>query len=917
MMRKYLLTLCLSVVFTAFAMAQQTSVRGKIVEQTSNDAISDVDVFIDNTNLAQTTDVNGEFLFSGNKLPLGEGVLILRKSGYETLQIPIVINEGQELELDLIYMQSDVSSYTADVGIISLSDEELDQEDGSASNISGLLQSSKDVFLQAAAFDFSATFFNPRGYDSEYGKVLINGIQMNKLFNGRPQWSNWGGLNDATRDQVFSMGMSANDYNFGGLAGSTNIIMRASQYREGGSVSYASANASYIGRVMASYNTGLMPNGWAVSVLASRRFASEGYNDASLYEANSFFAAVEKKINDKHSLNLTAFFTPNRRGKSSPNTQEVYDLKNTRYNAYWGRQEGEKRNSRMRNIEEPVIMLNHFWDFNETTSLNTNIAYQFGKWGDSRLGYDNAPNPDPTYYQKLPSFFVGDPNGPRYDQAYLATERFQEDGQIDWYRMYETNLAYGGTSRYYLYEDRSDDKQISANTIFTKRMDNITLNAALNYRNLDSHNFANMLDLLGGNGYLDVDTYNFGDGAQSDLNNPDRIVDKGDTFKYNFKLLAEQYDAFVQAQFKYRKVDFYLAAEAGSTNYQRDGLYQNGAFADNSFGKSEKLDFTTYGFKGGLTYKITGRHLIDLNAAYYTQAPTLRNSFSNSRQNNETVKGLTEESIQNVDLSYIFRSPWLKGRVTGFYTKIEDASQISFFYADGISGLGRNTTTAFVQEVLTGVDKQHMGAELGLEAQVTPTIKLKGAAAIGQYTYANNPNLYLTSDDFEQELEFGKSYLKNYKLSGGPQRAYQVGFEYRDPNFWWVGATANLFSNAYADVAPIARTQNFYMDSNGYPFMDYDEDVARELLKQERFDSYTLVNIVGGKSWRINEYFVGFFASINNVFNQKYKTGGFEQGRNANYQTLNEDVNKEKRVFGPKYWYGYGTTYYLNLYFRF
>src|SRR5699024_4120029 len=212
-------------------------------------------------NLAQTTDVNGEFLFSGNKLPLGEGVLILRKSGYETLQIPIVINEGQELELDLIYMQSDVSSYTADVGIISLSDEELDQEDGSASNISGLLQSSKDVFLQAAAFDFSATFFNPRGYDSEYGKVLINGIQMNKMFNGRPQWSNWGGLNDATRNQIFSMGLSANDYNFGGLAGSTNIIMRASQYREGGRINYTSANASYTGRVMASYNTGLMPNG--------------------------------------------------------------------------------------------------------------------------------------------------------------------------------------------------------------------------------------------------------------------------------------------------------------------------------------------------------------------------------------------------------------------------------------------------------------------------------------------------------------------------------------------------------------------------------------------------------------------------------------------------------------------------------
>jgi len=913
---KYLITLCVSVAFISLSMAQKTIVRAKVMERATNEAVVDVNVFIENTNLAQTTDVNGKFIFSGDRLPLGEGVLVLSKTGFETQYLPIVINEGRELDLATVYLQPGLSSYTGDAGIISLWDEELDQEDGSASNISGLLQSSKDAFFQAAAFDFSATFFNPRGYDSEYGKVLINGIQMNKMFNGRPQWSNWGGLNDATRNQIFSMGLSANDYNFGGLAGSTNIIMRASQYREGGRINYTSANASYTGRVMASYNTGLMPNGWAVSIVASRRFADEGYRDAALYDANSFFAAIERKISDKHSLNLTAFFAPNRRGKSSSNTQEVYDLKNTLYNSYWGYQDGKKRNSRIRELEEPVIMFNHYWDFDETTSLNTNIAYQFGTRGDSRLGYDNAPNPDPTYYQKLPSFFLGDPNGPYYDQAEAANINFQEDGQIDWNRMYYTNMAYGRTSRYYLYEDRSDDKQLSANAIFYKPFNNITLNAAVNYRKLKSHNFANMLDLLAGNGYLDVDSYNYGDRAQSDLNNPDKIVDVGDTFKYNFNLNAEQYDAFVQAQFKYRKVDFYLGAEAGGTSYQRDGLYRNGAFEDNSFGKSERLDFATFGIKGGMTYKITGRHLLDLNTAYYTQAPTLRNSFSNSRQNNETVKGITEEKIQNVDLSYIFRSPRVKGRLTGFYTKIEDVSEVSFFYADGISGLGKNSTTAFVQEVLTGVDKQHIGLEAGVEAQITPTIKLKGAAALGQYSYFNNPDLYLTSDDFEQEVNFGKSYLKNYKVAGGPQRAYQIGGEYRDSNFWWVGATANFFSNAYIDVAPISRTRNF-MGGNGYPFADYDEDVAREILRQERFDSYMLVNLIGGKSWRINNYFVGAFTSINNIFNQIYKTGGFEQGRNANYRTLSEDVNKVKRVFGPKYWYGNGTTYYINVYFKF
>ena len=86
---------------------------------------------------------------------------------------------------------------------------------------------------------------------------------------------------------------------------------------------------------------------------------------------------------------------------------------------------------------------------------------------------------------------------------------------------------------------------------------------------------------------------------------------------------------------------------------------------------------------------------------------------------------------------------------------------------------------------------------------------------------------------------------------------------------------------------------------------------------ESKFDDYMVVNMIGGKSWKIYDYFVGFFASINNILDQKYRTGGFEQGRNANYQQLLQDTNKPKRVFGPKYWYGRGTNYFLNLYFRF
>ncbi|WGF93338.1 carboxypeptidase-like regulatory domain-containing protein [Aequorivita marisscotiae] len=906
--------------FSSFA--QNAVITGSVVDTNSSEPLPDVNIAILNTAYATTTNAEGIFSFSQPDLPKGEQILVVTKAGYTTLRIPIKIQENTPVVLNSILLALDLSAIEAQIGIISLSDAELDEDEGTSYNISGLLQATKDVFLNAAAYDFSTTFFRPRGYDSSDGKVLINGLEMNKIYNGRPQWSNWGGLNDAQRNQMFSMGISANEYTFGDLAGTTNIIMRASQYRKGGRISYATSNRSYRGRVMGSYNSGLLPSGWAYSILLARRFANEGFNEGTLYDANSIFVSLERRFNETNSLNLTAFYTPNRRGKSSPNTQEVYDLKDTQYNAYWGLQEGEIRNSRIKEVIEPIIMLNHFWDISEKTRLNTNIGYQFGKIGNSRLGYDNAPNPDPSYYQKMPSYFLADPTGPNYEGAYQAYSKFVEDGQLDWRNIYETNIFYGGTARYYLYEDRNDDTQLSANTILNSKLnDKLTLTAAINFRNLNSQNFANMLDLLGGNGYLDVDTFNTGDASQNDLNNPNRVIGEGDKMKYNFEFDATDYDAFLQGQFNYSKINFYVAGKFGITGYQRNGLYRNGSFPENSFGKSEKLNFTTYGVKAGATYNISGRHILKTNGAYFTNAPTLRNSFSNARQNNATVVGLSEELNIHIDGSYIFRSPIVKARLTGYYSLKQDASEISFYYADGISVPGRSASTAFVQEVLTDIDKKNIGGEFGIEAQLIPTFKIKGAAAYGQYIYNNNPNLYLTSDDFTDvpngAVNYGESTLKNYKIAGGPQQAYQIGFEYRDPDFWFLGATTNYFSNAYIDVSPLTRTANFYLDTDGIPFNDYNPEIARELLRQEKFDEYILVNVIGGKSWKIKGYYLGFFASISNILDQKYKTGGFEQGRSANYRTLLEDTANATRVFGPKYWYGYGTTYYINFYVRF
>ncbi len=878
----------------------------------------------------------GEFIFSDN-VPLGEQVLRISKDGYVAKRYPIVVNEGQTVNITDMTLDVDITD-GSDLFTISLSDDELDNDISSADNISGLLSSSLDLFQRTAAFEFSPSFFRVRGLDSGNGLVLINGIEMNKLYNGRPQWSNWGGLNDVLRNRELTSGLSPSAYNFGGILGSNNINVRASQARPGGRITYSSSNRSYTNRLMVSYASGVVKGNWAYTISAGRRWGNEGYQDATLYDSNSFFASVEKKINDKHSLNLTGIYAPNRRGKSSPNTQEVFDLKGIKYNEYWGWQDGEKRNSRIKETEEPIIMLNHYWDINGKTTINTNIAYQFGSLGNSRLDYNGTDlvngfpegggaNPSPTYYQKLPSYALRNfPDNPEI--AFGLQQQFLNEGQIDWQSMYVANTynaQNGGNAIYALYEDRADDNQLTINSILnTEINENIIINASVNYKHLKSENFAEVIDLLGAGSYLDIDGFATTiEEAQNDLLNPNRIVGEGDRFKYNYNLLADVFSAYAQAQFKYNKIDFYLSANLSNTEYQREGIFENGGFpGDLSLGKGEKLTFTGLGAKGGVTYKITGKHVVDVNAGYISRAPSLRNTFSNSRENHNVVPNITEEKVASVDASYIFRSPIVKAKITGYYTKIEDASEISFFFADGIGG----DNTAFVQEILQGADKRHIGGELGIEAQVTPTIKLKGVASVGQYTYDNNPNLFLSTEPDEEALEagfvdgfkeFGQTNLKDYKLAVGPQRAYSAGFEYRDPEFWFVGATVNFFTNTYVDASPLTRSSNFTTDFDGNTFNDYDEDLARELLKQEKFDDYFVVNLTGGKSWRVGDYFIGLFASVNNLLDEEYKTGGFEQGRNANFRQLRDDKALDTQVFGSKYWYGRGTTYFVNLNFRF
>jgi hypothetical protein len=922
-MKKLVLSTLL-VLQAVFVFAQQSpALKGKVIDAKSQKPLQNVVATIQSTNQSALTDFDGNFVFQS--LPAGEQVLVVKSTGYNQQTFVLEPNNGEPLDLGVVVLEEDVTS-EQQLSLVTITENDLGDDNSGSESTSGLLQATRDTYQQAAAFNWGQSRFRIRGLDNEYGVTMINGISMNKLYDGRPQWSNWGGLNDATRNQEFTMGSAPSDYTFGSALGTQEINTRASFYRPGSRISMSGTNTNYSWRTMGTYASGMNKEGWAFVVSASRRWAQEGYFEGTDYAANSLFASVEKKINDKHSINLTAIYAQNSRGKNSPNTKEVNDLMGIKYNSYWGWQDGEKRNSREKNVEEPIAMLSHYWKITERTTLNTNVAFQTGSIGNSRLDYQIGNNPDPTYYKNLPSYYsnLGDAAG-----AASAETFFLNNSQINWNAMYiaNQNSAFPGRSVYALYEDRTDDNQLSANSILNSSIsENVSLTASANFRKLRSHNHQNLIDLLGGQYFLDIDPFYSGDAGQSDLNNPNRQIGENDSYGYNYLLHALTFDGFTQFKFTYDKADFYLAQSFSRTEYQREGLYRNGIYADNSFGKGESITFENFGFKGGLTYKLNGRNYLDFNGLYQTKAPSLRNSFSNARMNNVITPDLESESITSADGSYILRAPKFKARITGFYSKIQNATEIAFFYGEGIGGDDGGDEDTFVSEIVTGIEKQNMGAELGLEFQITSTIKATAAASYGQYIYSDNAKLKTNDDALAATgnnslTDFGTVYMKNYHQPGMPQTAASFGLEYRDPNFWWIGANVNYLANSYVDFANILRTDNFSIDgATGDNYSGATPETVRDILKQEKFDSFTLVNLTGGKSWRIskaNRNTVGFFASVNNVFDITYKTGGFEQSRKATFPDLQADQANGTPSFGSKYFYGYGRTFFVNFYINF
>ena len=941
----------------AFGVYAQSGIKGQVVSRNGRTAVGQVKVTLDTTGQSVTTDDNGNFVFP--ELEKGDYRLVFTAPDFETLEVMVHVDANMR-DLHTVILVPTFRNEIIDDSIFAEFDNDSSASDTQA--LPSALNSSKDLYNSIASYRFGEMRFNVRGYDSMYQDVYLNGIRFNDAMTGYGPWSLWSGLNDATRNQESYSGLTPTDFGVGGIGGVTNVNARASQMRKGFRTSVSNANQMYRWRAMVSYASGALDNGWSYGFSVSTRQGGNGYVDGVFYNSYGYFASVEKFFGTQHRLSLSVLGTPQQRGAQQASTQEAYDLFGSNYyNPNVGFQDGKMRNTRVRRTHEPIAMLNYTYDINDKIRLNVATSLRFGFNGYSALTWKDGADPRPDYYRYLPSNYLSQIT-PEIPGIFDATSDTQIEnyvsgalnaiqvwnGYIDFDRMYNLNrredpttaeYAQGFRSNYMIEERHTDqlDYNFAANASFQFNA-NHRLVAGLNARVNRTEYYSTVKDLLGGTYWLDIDKFaerDKGSDALAYQNDVDyynehghaRVVKEGDKYNYDYYAHLRQAQAWAQYGLTIGGFNMNLGGEIGFSSMWRQGLWRKGLFpnGNDSYGDSEHLNFLTYKAKAAFSYRFSGAHSIALNALAMADAPKFAAAFVSPRTRNQSNPGLSTEKIYGAELTYNLNLPYIKARISGYFTQMHDLAKVVSYYDD--------LQSSFTNFAMSGIDKRYYGVEFGFNVPIWAGISIQGALNWGDYRYTSNPNFVQIIDNSAKIELVDKVNWKNFYVESTPQIAANIGLDYRSSSNWFASVNFNYYDKLYLSMNPAYRTNNAVKSYVEVLSNDNASDNAKawaltninNMRSQEDLGhAYTLSASLGKNFYIQRKYMLGFSAEVKNILNnQNIKTGGYEQmrmrrsrGYNGNPAGSNPAESYYSR-FDSKYFYMLGTTYFLNIYFRF
>ena len=962
-MKKFLTTLLLSLCVAATAMAQVKvgAITGKVVSRQGREPIEMATVSLGDKTVKTAAD--GSFTFAN--LPYGTITLEIEAIGHQ----PSSVNVKVDREL------KDLNYITLAVALEAINNDFLDDSsfvefDSDLANESQStpvsLSASKDVFNNIAGYKFGALRFRTRGYDQNTEVIYLNGVEMTDANSGNGTWSLWSGLNEATRNQESTYATSVGTSGVGGINGTTNILARASQMRQGFRASAVTSSGSYRHRVMATYASGFQDNGWSYAASMSARLGGNDFVEGVNYNAWAYFLSAEKRINSQNQIAFTFFGVPTERGAQMAATDEAMALAGSWwYNPNVGVQNGKLRNARVRSYHEPVAMVNYFYTPDDKTKITAAASFRFGQNGYSALDWNGAADPRADYYRNLPSYWDKKGDADHRNQLQKAwIDNREKMMYIDFDKLYNvnynSNTANGdrptlqhpnvgngveesvnglNRSRYIISERHTDQRDFRLKLQADRTISNReSVVGGIDFRRNRTEYYTSIKDLLGGDYWVNMDNFAERDLHAADerritindLNRTDNyIVGEGEKYGYDYyahSTVGKLWGAYNLRMGHYKLA---LAGEASYTTFWREGLYKKGLFEDNSFGDSEHLNFFGYIAKANFTYEPTGSTSLQLSAVAQQNAPYFQDAFVSPRTRNTVTPNLTTEKVMSFDAAYTYRAPWISLRASAYYTTIKDQSKLISFYDD--------VWAAFSNMSLTGIDSRYCGLEFGFRMPIVTDLALSGAASIGDYIYTSNPIFTQTRDNTDAILvENARVYWKGMKVESTPQVALNLGLNYKTSNNIYLSIDAEYFDQMYLSMNPLYRTLSAMggridasrIDSafNNCTIGDIINLAALDenqkpglhaLTDQEKFAPAFVMNASIGKTWYVGGKQFGFSFEIKNLTNTITKTGGFEQMRLFSDDEYETTTGTRYTRFDSKYFYLYGTNYYLNVYFRF
>lgn len=763
--------LAIALFLTSATLFAQGTITGTVVDSEMDGPLPGANVKVTGTSAGTVTDFDGKFNL---RVQEATGTIEISFIGYQTKTVKFNVSGGETIDLGEIDLSPDadaldeivITSFSlaidrkTPVAVSTIKAEEIETKLGNQ-EFPEILKSTPGVYATKGGGGFGDAELRLRGFNSENIAVMINGVPVNDMENGRVYWSNWAGLSDVTRSMQVQRGLGASKVAVPSIGGTVNILTKTTDIAEGGNILLSTGNDGYQ-KVGATISTGKMDNGFAATVSASRT-TGNGYVDGTEFEGYSYFVNIAKEFGEDHQLSFTAFGAPQWHGqRQSAESIEVYreSERGTRFNRDWGYKDGQVTHIEDNFYHKPQISLNHFWSISDKTSLSTAAYASFGTGGGGGFGGE--------YKFGLDS---------EYRDGYLQPVNLD--------KIVDENIERGALgSETYLRASRNNHNWYGVlSTLSTGITEDIELIGGADFRYYKGEHFTEVTDLLGGQFVFDNDNEN----------NPNFAAQVGDKIDYFDEGFVLWEGVFTQAEYSRDNLSAFVSLAASNTSYKRKDYF---SYLDTDPDReTDYQHFFGYSAKGGANYNLDDNNNIFANVGYFEKAPFLNAVFLNYR--NDINEEAENQKIFSAELGYGYRAANFRANINVYRTHWQDRTLTQSF---------RNPDNTFGSANILGVNALHQGVEVDLSYRPLDNLTFTGMASLGDWRWENDVTDVQIFDEEQRLVRTINLFIADLKVGGSAQTTFAAGVNYEALPGTFFRLDWNYYDDLFADFDPNTRT---------------------------------------------------------------------------------------------------------------